>query len=576
VLGGPDESVNAEAAFSADGRRVLVYGVGARVWDAITGRPLTPVFRRHQGVAHGEISPDGRYVLTCSPLPEMDPRPLWESVSLWDAATGQPVPLTRMPTGPVRASRFSPDGGRLLLAFDKKGASVWDLATRQPLYPPLPHPGSVSGAWFSPDGRRLLTVGDRIARVWDATTGQPISPAIGPLDRIHSRGFSPDGGRVLTIRNRSEKGGKIPGEVRLWDATTGQPLTPPLPHLDENQEPAFSPDGSRLLTRAEKDKVRVWDATTGRPLTEPLPHDSDKWAARFSPDGRLALTATKEDTVRVWDAATGQPLTPPLPHRPSADSLRDLAHGWEPAFSPDGRRLLTAADIETARVWDAATGRAVGPPLGYKQNLKLAQFFDTSPLSFATFSPDGQSVLTVTAVYSETQLWDASTGRPLNPLQVLGLGHELTYVGFSPDGRRLLTAGAGTWARLWDVSADERPADDLVLRAKLLTGLQLDGAGNLERCPPEECRRARDLLRRKYPADFAPPSAEDLRTWHNDQAEAAERFQEWFAAKWHLERLLHADPRQESLVRRRDKANAELLRLEKEREQKKPADKPKG
>jgi WD40 repeat protein len=48
-----------------------------------------------------------------------------------------------------------------------------------------------------------------------------------------------------------------------------------------------------------------------------------------------------DQTARVWDAATGQPVTPPSQY----NSL--VLHA---AFSPDGRRIVTASD--TARVWD--------------------------------------------------------------------------------------------------------------------------------------------------------------------------------------------------------------------------------
>ena len=36
---------------------------------------------------------------------------------------------------------------------------------------------------------------------------------------------------------------------------------------------------------------------------------------------------------------------------------------WSAAFSPDGTRIVTASEDETARIWDAASGKAIGEPL---------------------------------------------------------------------------------------------------------------------------------------------------------------------------------------------------------------------
>src|ERR1700750_378954 len=67
----------------------------------------------------------------------------------------------------------------------------------------------------------------------------------------------------------------------------------------------------------------------------------------------LALTAdetmlavAREYAVELCDAATGRPIRV-LGH---GDGVRDMD------FSPDGRRLVTAADDGRVRVWDVGTG----------------------------------------------------------------------------------------------------------------------------------------------------------------------------------------------------------------------------
>jgi hypothetical protein len=111
-------------------------------------------------VATASFSPDGRRVVTGSRQ---------GTARVWDAATGAPVtPLLKHGRGLIRVA-FSPDGRRVATGggggYD---ARVWDVATGEALGPPLKHRGWVYHVAFSPDGRRLATTcHDGTARVWN-------------------------------------------------------------------------------------------------------------------------------------------------------------------------------------------------------------------------------------------------------------------------------------------------------------------------------------------------------------------------------------------------------------------------
>jgi WD40 repeat protein len=66
------------------------------------------------------------------------------------------------------------------------------------------------------------------------------------------------------------------------------------------------------------------------------------YSAAFSPDGRRIVTASDDMTARIWDAATGKEI---------AVLSGNEGLGWSAALNPDGTRIVTSNDT-TARIWD--------------------------------------------------------------------------------------------------------------------------------------------------------------------------------------------------------------------------------
>jgi hypothetical protein len=60
--------------------------------------------------------------------------------------------------------------------------------------------------------------------------------------------------------------------------------------------------------------------------------------------GQLVVTASDDDTARIWDAETGKAVGEAMTHGGPVNSAN---------FSPDGERVVTASADKTARIWHA-------------------------------------------------------------------------------------------------------------------------------------------------------------------------------------------------------------------------------
>jgi WD40 repeat protein/serine/threonine protein kinase len=441
-------------AYSPDGQFVVTgskQGI-AQVWSTATWKPLGAPLIHQDPVNAVAFSPDGQLIATGSGG-GIGPGNKDAGARLWHTATGKmalpaPVHSGRSSRSAILALAFSPDGRTLITGSMDGNARLWDAATGKAGLV-LNHQNSwINAVAFSPDGQTVLTgsgapylPGPGNARIWEAATGKHRLEFADRNGGVLAATFNPDGKLVLTASND--------GAARMWETETGKPVGPPLQHETAVCAAVFSPDGRTILTGARDNTARLWEKETGIAIGPALPHAGAVRALAFSPDGKTFLTGSTDKVARLWQTAPGTRTRVLLKSEDPTQGFR--LHSI--ALSGDGKLLVTGIGKYSpldkkkwgeAQLWDAATGKALGPPMYHDDwVLRVALNLDSKMLATASIGTPGL------AAQGDAHLWDPVTGNHVRSLRHPGW---VTGLAFSPDGKRLLTGCTDNpYARLWDV-----------------------------------------------------------------------------------------------------------------------------
>jgi WD40 repeat protein len=336
-------------------------------------------------------------------------------------------------TGGVNSAVFSPDGNSLLSVSDDRTARIWNVYQGNPL---LGHTSAVTFAAVSPDGKLLVTTGgDGTGYIWDPTTGKQLAALRGHTSPVTRAAFSPDSKIVATAG--------ADGTVRTWDPFTGASrLVLGSTSDGAVNDFAFSPDGKLFVVAQDcargqdattcTSKPRVYEVSTGELAFEGPAHTRGVASVRFSPDGASILSAAKNNSAILWDSQNGNVLV-----KVQGTLPRNLGAAGTAELSADGKRILTLSVVDgVPQVWDAVTGNKLFELRGHQDKV-----------TSAVFSPDGTKILTGSDD-NTARVWDASTGGILQELK--GHIYGVNTVAFSPNGKLVLTSSDDYTARLWD------------------------------------------------------------------------------------------------------------------------------
>jgi WD40 repeat protein len=319
---------------------------------------------------------------------------------------------------------------------------------------------------FMPNSQRVLIIGDKTATLVGLGRSPSRKVLAGHFDRILAATVSPDGAMVATA--------SADGTIRVWETATGQLLMVLRGHEGDVTGLAFSADNRMLASRGSDDTLRLWRVISGRVLRNATDAIYD---ARFSPDGHWVATGGKDGVARLYGPTTAEPRTLAREYRITAVAfsrhgqvlvsgaaaqggaflaVKDPATGrgmvtriasmpplLSAAFLPDGR-IVTGDLAGTVRLWSTSGGRLrPGQPL-----LETGHDFEDRPVSLRAHGD-----LIAVALANGTVHLVRQNGEEMRVLHTASGGDEVVYAAsFSPDGRRLVTAGEHQPIRVWDVA----------------------------------------------------------------------------------------------------------------------------
>ena len=301
-------------------------------------------------------------------------------------------------------------------------ALVWDVAKggepvfRYPFEADTGHRDVV----FLPDSKTILVAGAHGTSVVDLATGREVRRIEGAYAPI---ALSPDGHRLAATLDPATA-----ITMGLFDLATGQRTATLGGHSQRIARLAFSPDGTLLASGGDDRLVMVWDVAGGQRRAMFSGHTAAVQGLAFSPDGATLYSSSLDGSIYDWDLRRSATLVKQIPAgvvgSPPLDFRVDQMQ-----LSPDAARVEFTSDdfdrFQLRECRDRPAQRAASDP---------------DDGVFTTFSPDGQSLVTI-FIDGSIRLFDRLT-RALVASAEAGAVFGLSA--FTPDGGQLTYVGSDT------------------------------------------------------------------------------------------------------------------------------------
>jgi len=275
----------------------------------------------------------------------------------------------------------------------------------------------------SPITQQLVTGGlDSTIRIWDLERGIEQEVLRGHLTAVSALAQNVDGTELFS--------GSDDGSIIYWNNEKGI-IEKQLvgAHPAEVVALALHPKGKLLASADQEGTLRLWSFPDFSLIREFREHFGRISVLRFNKLGDRLLSGATDGTVIVWDwdreemgfrLETGKPV-------------HDLD------LHPDAQTLIIASEESVIRFWNFRVGRVL------PEKIQLE-----SPASQVRFDKTGANVM-ATLQKGQIQIWQV--GSLIQWESIPAHDRPISGLGFSPDGKRLLTASLDKTMKLWNLQS---------------------------------------------------------------------------------------------------------------------------
>jgi len=353
--------------------------------------------------------------------------------------------------------------------------TMWDIATYKPIRVLQGHNNVVGAVAIRGDSKQAATGDDDgIIKLWDLTTTDEHRLLDDSKESLWTTAYAPDASTYAT--------GGADRLVRVYDAATGKLKQTLSGHKSAVTAVTYL-NANTLLSGAGDKLIKIWDLSAEKAI-DCTGHTSAVLALA-SHGEKLIVSGGADKTVRGWNAegkllwtwngksavcavaiqqgaqriavgsadgmltildarGMGEP-------KPIGSALAHTAGVLSVAFAPSGNSLATGGGDGIARVWNVPDSGTPVEVKKYETPIKTG-VGTLLPIVVVNYSADGKYLVSGGAE-TVVRIWDVASGAEVRGLR--GATDWVTAAAFAPDGRSVIAVGVDQKGRVYELPLNE-------------------------------------------------------------------------------------------------------------------------